>query len=85
MTALNTLKAQLQPFVNKEGLDENFKAAISDGIYACELGSWQALNQWIVSWTEIDPMNFQYMDEDKHYLEGVRFVEQQWEAVTGMF
>lgn len=83
MTALNTLKALLESILNQEGLSEDFKEAVSDGIYACQLGSFVALNNWINSWVETSDAHV--AEKDKEYQQGVRFVEQQWEAVTGMF
>lgn len=83
MTALNTLKAQLEPFVNQKDLSEDFKAAISDGIYATTL-SQAALEQWIGLW--VSPRSIECTTEaDIEYCKGVRLVEQQWEAITGMF
>lgn len=83
MTALITLQAQLESILNQEGLSEDFKEAVSDGIYAGRLGQ-TALEQWMNSW--INPTSLDYFSEDeKAYREGVRFVEQQWEAITGMF
>lgn len=83
MTALITLQAQLEPILNQDGFSEDFKEAISDGIYACQLGSFVALNNWINSWVETSDVHV--AEKDKEYQQGVRFVEQQWEAITGMF
>lgn len=81
MTALTTLQTQLQSILNQEGLSEDFKEAVFHGIYACQLGSAEGLNGWILSWVDAEDV----AEEDKEYQEGVRFVEQQWEAITGMF
>lgn len=83
MTALITLKSQLEHFVNQEDLSEDFKAAISDGIYATTL-SQVALEQWIGLW--MSPRSIECTTEvDIEYCKGVRFVEEQWEEITGMF
>lgn len=85
MTALNTLKLQLQHTLNtpSSDLSEGVREAVADAIYSCELGSWVALNNWINSWVEAS--DIYVADKDKEYQQGVRFVEQQWEAITGMF
>lgn len=81
MTALTMLQTQLESVLNQEGLSEDFKEAIEDGIYSCKLGSFVALNNWINSWVDEGHV----AENDKEYQQGVRFVEQQWEAITGMF
>lgn len=83
MTALTTLKAQLEPFVNQKDLTEDFKSAISDGLYAADL-SQVALEQWIGLWTGQRSIECT-TEADIEYCKGVRLVEQQWEKVTGMF
>lgn len=85
MTALNTLKVQLQHTLNapNSSLSDGVREAVADAIYSCELGSWVALNNWINSWVETSDVNG--AEFSKEYQQGVRFVEQQWEAITGMF
>lgn len=85
MTALTTLQTQLESILNQEGLSEDFKEALRDAINACNLGSWQALNQWISHWVGWQTDNVVNRNDDYDYIQGVRFVEQQWEKVTGMF
>lgn len=85
MTALITLQTQLQSILNQEGLSEDFKEAVSHGIYACKLGSVAALENWINTW-RVDNATLETLSKDGiDYFNGVHFVEEQWYKVTGMF
>lgn len=85
MTALSTLQTQLQSILNQEGLSDDFKEAVNHGIYACNLGSVAALENWINKWRVDKPTLETFSEDDKDYFNGVYFVEEQWYKVTGMF
>lgn len=83
---LDILKSQLTDFLDKSDQEEDFNDAVEDGIYACSLGSFQALTEWISIWIGNHYMGFDgYSEQDLKYMQGVAFVEEQWNKVTGMF
>ncbi len=74
---LEILKTQL-----KKALDENvdrsdcFKEALHDCCYACNCST-VALEEHMEKWLN-GPYNYEYC-------QGIKFVEEKWHAITGMF
>lgn len=81
MNPLNILKTQLQNALNESTENEDYKSALSDAVYGCDLGV-TALEQWIQSW--ITPRHLGHNTGDQ-YIKGVEFVEDKWHQITGMF
>lgn len=81
---LDILKSQLTDFLDKSDQGEDFNQAVEDGIYACGLGSFQALNEWISIWIHHQNLANE-TEQDLKYMQGVAFVEDQWNKITGMF
>jgi hypothetical protein len=84
MNSLVLLKERLQTVLNGSTESESFKDAISEGLYACDL-SVIGLEQWIAHWIEWKSEDVVNRNDDHDYLEGVKFVEEQWHKITGMF
>jgi hypothetical protein len=82
---LDILKSQLTDFLDKSDQGEDFNDAVEDGIYACNLNSVKALEQWINPWVSIVEEDYAPDDKARDYLNGVAFVEDQWNKITGMF
>lgn len=83
---LDILKSQLTDFLDKSDQEWDFNQALKDGLYACEMGSFQALNEWISIWVGIHHRDLEGLTEqDLKYMKGVAFVEEQWNKITGMF
>lgn len=80
---LDILKSQLTDFLDKSNQGEHFNEALEDGVYACNLNSVKALEQWIASWVDTGEPTDAYWEKD--YMQGVAFVEDQWNKITGMF
>ena len=83
MNPLDILKSQLTDFLKDNKESEDFNEAIEEAIYACNLNSVVALEQWIANWIEVadDFMS----DSEYEYSQGVWAVEEQWNKITGMF
>lgn len=83
MNPLDLLKTQLQNALNESTESEDFNDALSDAIYGCDL-SIKALETWMMSW--IAPNYLEYISyEQNQYIQGVKFVEDKWYQITGMF
>jgi tripartite-type tricarboxylate transporter receptor subunit TctC len=82
MNPLDLLKTQLQNALSESTESEDFADALKDGIYSCDWETEAALVQWIESWS-------QHIVEitrcEKDYQKGVKFVEDKWHQITGMF
>ena len=86
MNPLDLLKERLQSVLNESTESEDFKEALSDAIYACNLST-TALEQFIGSWATTDTQTIDRQLDycDIRYACGVAFVEEQWHKITGMF
>ena len=86
MNPLDLLKERLQTTLNESTESEDFKEALFDAIYACNLST-TALEQFIGSWVAPDaPTIYSQLDyRDVRYACGVIFVESEWYKITGMF
>ena len=78
---LEILKTQLEKSLDGTSETEDFKEALRDGLYSCELGSIASLESFIGSWAGSTGLS----EEDKQYQQGVQFVEEKWHQITGMF
>lgn len=76
LTAIGLLKAKLQRSLADSTSSDDFNEALSDCAYACELGV-TALEQHMEKWLN-GPYNYEYC-------QGIKFVEEKWNAITGMF
>ena len=76
MDALNILKQRLQEGLNESSESVDYQEALHDCSYACNL-SVKALEQHMEKWLN-GPYNYEYC-------KGIRFVEEQWHKITGMF
>ncbi|WP_391560668.1 hypothetical protein [Robertmurraya sp.] len=77
MNPLDLLKTQLQNSLNESTESEDFNEALHDCSYACNL-SVTALEQHIGMWPDKG-------DWDIEYCRGIKFVEDKWHQITGMF
>ena len=86
MNPLQQLKERLQIVLNESTESEDFKEALSDAIYACNLST-TALEQFIGSWVapDVSTIDRQLDYRDVRYACGVAFVEEEWHKITGMF
>lgn len=73
---LESLKERLVTYLNESKEPEDFKDAISDGIYSCQFETETALNQWIKTWSK---HIVEITKCEKEYQRGVRFVGELWE------
>lgn len=76
MNPLDLLKTQLQNALNESTESIDFNEALHDCSYACNL-SVTALEQHIERWLN-GPYNYEYC-------RGIKFVEDKWHQITGMF
>jgi hypothetical protein len=74
---LTLLGTELEAILNDHKESEDFLCAIDDCLYATNLGV-TALEEHINMWTATTW-------DDKEYIRGITFVEQQWHQITGMF
>lgn len=79
---LEILKTQLEKALDDDNQFEGYHLALSDAIYACKL-SVLALETWMNPW--LDNEDVEPYSTDYDYREGVKFVEEKWHAITGMF
>ena len=77
MKPLQQLKERLQTVLNESTESEDFKEALHDCSYACDLGV-TALEQHLDIWSTVSPV-------DSKYRKGIEFVEAEWHKITGMF
>ena len=73
---LQQLKERLQTVLDESTESDCYQEAISDCAYACNL-SVTALEQHMEKWLN-GPYNYEYC-------KGIRFVENEWHKITGMF
>lgn len=83
MNPLDLLKTQLQSALNESTETIDFKSALEDATYSCTLDSVTALEQWVDIWTQTD--SHLMTESEIQYQHGVKFVEEQWHKITGMF
>lgn len=76
MNPLDLLKTQLQNALNESTESIDFNEALYDCSYACNL-SVTALEQHMEKWLN-GPYNYEYC-------RGIKFVEDKWHQITGMF
>jgi hypothetical protein len=76
MNPLDLLKTQLQNALNESTESIDFNEALHDCSYACNL-SVTALEQHMERWLN-GPYNYEYC-------RGIKFVEDKWHQITGMF
>jgi hypothetical protein len=83
---LEILKAVLQKALSDSTESEDFKEALRDASYACNLST-KALEQFINSWILPSALTIdrELDDCDIRYVQGVQFVEGEWHKITGMF
>lgn len=86
MNPLELLKERLQTVLNESTESEDFKEALFDAIYACNLST-TGLEQFIGSWVLPDALTIDRQLDycDIRYTCGVVFVEEEWHKITGMF
>ena len=77
LNPLQQLKERLQTVLNESTESDCYQEALSDCIYACNL-SVTALEEHISMW-----INTTW--DDKEYIRGIAFVEQERHKITGMF
>lgn len=77
MNPLQHLKESLQTVLNESTESDCYQEALSDCVYACNLGV-TALEEHISMW-----INTTW--DDKEYIRGIAFVESEWHTITGMF
>lgn len=82
MNPLDLLKTQLQNALNESTESEDYKNALEDGVYSCQFETQTALIQWINNWTKDFTLEY---DFDLEYRRGIKFVEDKWHQITGMF
>lgn len=83
MNPLDLLKTQLQNALNESTETIDFKSALEDATYSCTLDSVTALEQWVAIWTQTD--SHLMTESEIQYQHGVKFVEDKWHQITGMF
>lgn len=76
MVPLQQLKERLQLALNGYSESADYQEALHDCSYACNL-SVTALEQHMEKWLD-GPYNYEYC-------RGIKFVEDQWHQITGMF
>lgn len=76
MNPLDILKLQLTEFLKDSKENEDFNEALHDCVYACNC-SVTALEQHMQKWLN-GPYNYEYC-------KGIKFVEDKWYQITGMF
>lgn len=82
MNPLDLLKTQLQNALNESTESVDYKDALEDGVYSCGLGI-TALEEWVSIW--INPLYCNFSVKEAEYQKGVKFVEDKWHQITGMF
>lgn len=75
--SLNILKIKLQECLNECTESEDFKGALSDGIYGCQLETETALKDWVSSWSDGYPLTA----SETEYQVGVQFVADTWKNI----
>ncbi len=80
---LEMLKTVLQKALNESTESIDFKSALEDATYSCTLDSVAALEQWVAIWTQTD--SHLMTESEIQYQKGVKFVEDKWYQITGMF
>lgn len=84
MNPLDLLKTQLQNALNDSSANADFREALGDGLYACSLGE-AALDVLVFNWSN-EQLDLEGLSEsDINYQKGVKFVEDKWHQITGMF
>lgn len=80
MTNLDRLREELEIRINHEHEfdTESYLLALNDACYASTLAE-VALQEWIQSWLVTDKTGFSV--EDAEYLDGVQFVNDQWNII----
>ena len=80
MTNLEQLREELEIRITHEHQfdSESYILALNDACYASTLAE-IALEEWIQSWLSADEINFSI--EDAEYLDGVHFVNDQWNII----
>ncbi|MNY31072.1 hypothetical protein D3C86_1652170 [compost metagenome] len=73
---LETLKGILQKVLSGSVEGEDYKEALVDGAYACDL-SLVALQGWLDIWTNTEYAGYAFCE----YTKGVQFVAEQWDRI----
>lgn len=76
MNPLQQLKEILQKSLSESTESDCYQEALSDCAYACDLGV-TALEQHMEKWLD-GPYDYEYC-------KGIKFVEDNWHQITGMF
>lgn len=76
--SLNTLKTNLQEYLNESTESGHFQSAIEDGRYSTDCGV-TALEEWVAIWTQTD--SHCLTESEMEYQLGVQFVSEQWDKI----